>query len=180
MKHQYQSVPARRDPAPFDTLAQSLGWFSIGLGLAETLMPGTMSSATGTKSGKSVIRAYGLREIANGIGILSAKDPVPWMWARVAGDALDITTLASRSGGGRAGVALAAVAGITALDIICAQNLRTEQQRPRQPLRDYSMRSGLPRPPEEMRGAALRNATRRETTSREPALVDATPALSAR
>jgi len=175
MNELYHSVPVRRDPAPADTLAQTLGWFSIGLGLMETLMPGALLRATGTKSSKSMIRAYGVREIANGIGILSAKDPTPWIWARVAGDALDITTMASRSGGAGAAVAAAAVAGVTALDIICAQNLSTEQQRPRQPLRDYSMRSGFMRPPEQMRGAALRGAT-----SREPALVDATPALSAR
>ena len=175
MNDLYHSAPARRDPPPADTLAQTLGWFSIGLGLMEALMPGALLRTTGTKSSKSMIRAYGVREIANGIGILSAKDPTPWIWARVAGDALDITTMASRSGGGGAGAALAAVAGVTALDIICAQNFRTEQQRPREPRRDYSNRSGLPRPPEQMRGAALRGAA-----SREPALLDATPALSVR
>src|SRR3982751_4653374 len=123
------SFPARRDPAPADTLAQTLGWFSIGLGLAEALMPGTLLRATGTKSSKSMMRAYGVREIANGIGILAAKDPTPWIWARVAGDVLDITAMASRSGGAGAAVAAVAVVGVTALDIICAQNLRTEQQR---------------------------------------------------
>ena len=43
-------------------------------------------------------RAYGVREIAAGMGILGSRngDRAPWVWSRVAGDALD---LASLSGG---------------------------------------------------------------------------------
>ena len=44
-----------------------------------------LGNAAGT-----VARAYGLREIGTGIGILASKDPSPWLWGRVAGDALDV------------------------------------------------------------------------------------------
>jgi hypothetical protein len=58
-----------------------------------------------------------------------------------------------------AGCALAAanVAGITALDVYCARRTARDQQRRRRrqrPVPDYSSRSGFPRSPHEMRGAA--------------------------
>jgi hypothetical protein len=51
-------------------------------------------------------------------------------------------------------LALAAVAGATAVDVYCAQALSRESPIPLPPMRDYSDRSGLPRPPQAMRGAA--------------------------
>jgi hypothetical protein len=155
--HRYHS----RSTNPHDALARGLGWFSIGLGLMEVLAPHRLTRALGMRGQEQVIRAYGWREIATGIGILAAKDPTPWIWGRVGGDALDIATLA----GGfhehnrrkeNVGLAMAAVAGVTALDVYCATALSSDGQRqPRhRPMRDYSNRSGLPRPPEEMRGAA--------------------------
>lgn len=42
-----------------------------------------------------LIRAYGVREIAKGVGILTSPNPTPWLWGRVAGDALDLATLAA-------------------------------------------------------------------------------------
>jgi hypothetical protein len=42
----------------------------------------------------ALIRAYGVREIATGAAILYQRDPTPWIWGRVAGDALDLATLA--------------------------------------------------------------------------------------
>lgn len=51
-------------------------------------------------------------------------------------------------------LALAAVAGVTALDMYCATTLSGEDTVPRPPLRDYSGRRGMPRPPAQMRGAA--------------------------
>jgi hypothetical protein len=107
---------------------------------------------------EGLFQAYGLREIATGIGVLSADDPAPWLWGRVGGDALDLATLAigldeDNPKRGNVGLAIGAVAGVTVLDVLCAQMLRAED-RPALPMRDYSRRSGLPRPPEQMRGAA--------------------------
>ena len=74
-------------------LARALGWFSIGLGSAETLMPQRIANALGMPRHAGLIRAFGLRELGTGIGLLSRPRKAPWLWARVAGDALDIAVL---------------------------------------------------------------------------------------
>ncbi len=141
-----------------DSMARGLGWFSIALGLAELAMPRTLTRSLGMQGRERLMSAYGLREVATGIGILSARDPTPWVWGRVAGDALDLGTLATALDGGNprrdnVGFAFAAVLGVTALDVICATALGMGQRR-RGPVRDYSDRRGMPRPPAQMRGAA--------------------------
>ena len=68
-------------------LARGLGWFSIGLGVAELVAPGQLARFLGMEERTELIRAYGAREIMTGIGILSQEDPTPWIWGRVAGDA---------------------------------------------------------------------------------------------
>ena len=140
-----------------DRLARGLGWFSIALGAAEVLAPGTLGRALGMKDKEGLLRTYGLREIATGVAILSATDPAPWIWARVGGDALDIATLtqsfdADNPKKGNVGIALAAVAGVTALDVICGRRLGDRAVAGMIP--DYSDRSGFARNPEDMRGAA--------------------------
>lgn len=140
------------------TMARSLGWFSIALGMAELAMPRTLTRTLGMRGSEGLMSAYGLREVATGIGILASRDPTPWIWGRVAGDVLDLGTLATALDGGNprrenAGLAFATVLGVTALDVICATSLSAKRRR-RVPVRDYSGRSGLPRPPAEMRGAA--------------------------
>jgi uncharacterized membrane protein len=73
----------------------------------------------------ALMRFCGMREMAAGIGILSQPYPAGWVWGRVGGDAMDITLLAlalrnDRNRRGRVAGALAFVAGITALDVVCA------------------------------------------------------------
>ena len=51
------------------SMARGLGWFSIGLGLAEVLAPRVLTRGLGMEN-EQLVRAYGLREIATGIGIL--------------------------------------------------------------------------------------------------------------
>lgn len=153
--------------SPYDgrsahALAQGLGWFSIGLGLAELLAPRDVARFLGMEEHSELIRAYGAREMVAGVGILAQDDPTPWLWGRVAGDVLDLGTLAmglrqSNPQRGNVGLAIAAVAGVTALDVLCAQTLRAsaEDRRGRhRRVRDYSARRGMPRPPAAMRGAA--------------------------
>src|SRR5205085_6171972 len=57
--------------APGLGAARGLGWFSIGLGLAELVAPRTMAELTGVRS-PGLLQLYGLREIACGVGILSS------------------------------------------------------------------------------------------------------------
>lgn len=139
-------------------LARGLGWFSIGLGVAEMLAPTTLAEQLGMQGKEPLLRFYGARELAAGIGILASSNPALWVWGRVAGDALDLATLAAgldneNPNKGNVAVALAAVAGVTALDAICAKALSgTASAGPS--VRDYSDRRGMPKPPEAMRGAA--------------------------
>lgn len=141
------------------TLARGLGWFSIGLGVLELVAPHSLARALGMEERAELIRAYGMREVATGLGILSQRDPTPWVWGRVGGDLLDLATLATGLDGanrhrGKVGLALAAVAGVTVLDVICAQSLASERAWARRPVRDYSDLRGMPAPPAAMRGAA--------------------------
>jgi len=112
-------------------LATALGWFSIGLGLAQLTAPGGVASLVGAGDGgdnRRLMRGLGMREIASGIGILTKPQPAEWMWARVAGDVMDLALLGAtlRSGDARRGrtvAATAAVLGVAALDYYAAQRL---------------------------------------------------------
>lgn len=143
-----------------DRVARGLGWFSIGLGLAELIAPGKLSRALGLEGRERLLQAYGGREIGAGIWALS-DTPAPAIWGRVAGDIVDLATLAAGLRDGdeeqrrNAWIALAAVAGITAVDILTAASLTAEQSERRgETGRDYSDRSGFPRGAESARGAA--------------------------
>jgi uncharacterized membrane protein len=112
-----------------EQLAHGLGWFSIGLGLAEVLAPRGVAKIAGVRGNTGLIRLFGLREIASGIAIfMQGKRPAAALWSRVAGDALDLAALAAAfaspdSSKGRVAFATANVLGVTALDLICAQQL---------------------------------------------------------
>jgi uncharacterized membrane protein len=112
-----------------EQLARGLGWFSIGLGLAEVLAPGGIAKIAGARKGnRTLVRLLGLREIAHGIAILSHRRPVAAVWSRVAGDALDLGVLAgvyASPGSNKALMtfATANVLTVTALDVITAQLL---------------------------------------------------------
>jgi hypothetical protein len=130
------------------TLARQLGWFSIALGTVELVATRRLTRALGMPGQERLVQAYGVREILTGIGILTSKNPAPWMWGRVAGDALDLGTMAMEYGGNpkrrNLAIAIANVAAVTALDVMCAQQLSATKQRQHLPARDYSDRSGLP------------------------------------
>jgi hypothetical protein len=132
-----------------DPLARGLGWFSLALGAMELLAPKALSRALGMEQHAGLIQAYGAREVATGIAILGADDPMPYVWGRVAGDALDLATLApalDEENPQRHNVmlAVAAVAGVTLLDIVCASAL-SSRAKDALPVRDYSGRSGFPK-----------------------------------
>jgi uncharacterized membrane protein len=112
-------------------LVPYLGWFSIGLGLAQVAKPREFSrlvGATGDNDSRSLIRLVGVREIAAGIGILATSRSAPWVWARVAGDAMDLALLGTNLSAepprrNRAVLSTAAVTGIAALDLYTGQHL---------------------------------------------------------
>ena len=139
-------------------LARALGWFSIGLGLAELLAPRLVARAAGLEGRERMLQLYGAREIATGLGILLAPNPRPWVASRVAGDALDIATLVD-AGSTKSMVALAAVGGVTAVDVYAAASLHTKPR----PFFDYGTRTGFKRPASEMRGAAAGKVREKRT-----------------
>ena len=104
-------------------LVTALGWFSIGLGVAQLLAPRSMARAIGAPERANLMRGIGAREVAAGVGILSRREPSGWLWARVAGDAMDLALLgaAARSRSSqrsRLAVVAAAVAGVALLDVL--------------------------------------------------------------
>ena len=106
-------------------IAQGLAWFGIGLGALEILAPHEVASATGLKGRAGTIRLFGFREVASGIIILAARNPIAWLWTRVVGDVLDAALLSSamrpsNPGNLRALAATAAVAPVVVLDAIYA------------------------------------------------------------
>ena len=142
-----------------DELARGLGWFSIGLGLLELAAAPALCRALGLAGRETLVRSYGVRELATGIAILGSHDPTPWILGRIGGDALDLATLATGFAGDRRQrsnrvAATAAVAGVTVLDVICAQGLIAQKRLARPGIVEPGDRSGFPRPAAAMRGAA--------------------------
>ena len=109
-------------------MATYLGWFSVGLGVAQVLAPREVARFIGVGERTAVMRACGIREIATGVGILAQPKESGWLWARAAGDVIDLALLsnamrdddADRS---RVAAAIAAVVGVGAADVIAGQQL---------------------------------------------------------
>ena len=109
-------------------LAKTLGWFSVGLGVAEIAMPRRVGTLIGSKNSENLLRSMGAREIANGLAILKQPHTSRWLWARLGGDAVDLVLIGNALRSQRARkrhlLAVAAVlGGVTALDVICSQRL---------------------------------------------------------
>lgn len=112
-----------------ERLAYGLGLAGIALGVAELLVPRRLARAAGLPTRHHrVIRMMGVREIASGLGIMMLPGPTAAVWSRVAGDVVDLACLGAAftsRGADRARLAktLAAIAGATALDLVCAQQM---------------------------------------------------------
>ena len=123
-------MPARsdrhaRDVGEGDWIATAMGLFSVGLGLSQVLAPGRMARCIGLRDehqNRSMMRWIGFRELACGIGIFARRKPAGFMWARTAGDVMDLALLGAALGSrgtekDRVLAATAAVAAVTALDL---------------------------------------------------------------
>lgn len=114
-----------------DGMANFLGWFSIGLGMAQVVAPDIVNRVIGVDErnrNNGMMRAMGVREIGNGVAILANPRPEKAVWSRVAGDVLDLAMLgrimADRENDrGRTIGATLAVLGVTALDYYTAKQL---------------------------------------------------------
>lgn len=117
----FEDVLLRRD----SRVIGGLGWFSIGLGLAELLAPGPLARMIGVQERPGLFRLLGLRELVSGAAIFLRQRPATALWSRVAGDAIDLSLLVAalgdpRNDRRRIEAALAAVGGVAALDLACA------------------------------------------------------------
>jgi hypothetical protein len=180
-KHPLSMALPKTPIGPMRAPARALGWFSIGLGLAELAMPRRLARVAGMPNVPALTRFYGLREIGTGIGILSSRDPSPWLWGRVAGDALDVATVgAGLVTAGRPLRTLTSIAmllGIAYVDMKVAEAAPPEKKLRKHSGRDYSMRSGFPRPASEMRGIAQKPSRRLAGETQQAAgATDASPA----
>jgi uncharacterized membrane protein len=135
--------PRRTTTAPYQRLADSdrgtggeslanfLGLFSLGLGLAQVAAPGALSKVVGVEDDdqhRLLMRLMGLREISHGLAILSNQQPKKAVWSRVAGDTLDLAMLGlamtnSNNKRNRTLFAAMNVLAVTALDVMAAKTL---------------------------------------------------------
>jgi hypothetical protein len=109
-------------------LARGLGWLSLALGAAKLAAPDTLARRLGMRRQRNTIRASGMRELVTGIGALSTRRPAPWIWSRFIGGAIEAGALlrALRRSRRRrnVGIAVGAVAGLAALDMMLCSRKR--------------------------------------------------------
>jgi len=121
-------------------LSYGLGWFSIGLGLAEVLAPRKLAEMIGAPDKAAALPVLGMREIASGVGILTNPTHPAGPSSRVLGDMMDFAFLGGAMASPNASPArilgaAAAVAGVTALDMLASDLLgrRYDQKDVRHP-----------------------------------------------
>jgi len=108
-----------------NTVGRTLSLLSLGLGLAQVAAPRDFArwiGAPDSEENENLVRLVGIRELVSGFGLLAQPDNALWRWMRVGGDIMDIALLAGalsspRAEKDRLAAALAAVLGVTALDL---------------------------------------------------------------
>jgi uncharacterized membrane protein len=152
-------VGAEQRKASGEMLARGLGWFSLGLGVAQAVAPRQVCRLVGVDEeppAAALMRVVGARELVGGAGILAKPRPGGFLFARVIGDVMDMALLvaAIRSGrttGARAVGAAGAVGAVTGLDVWAA-SLVSRASDPSTHRRAIRARSAITvnRPPEEV------------------------------
>jgi hypothetical protein len=114
-------------------VARGLGWLSIGLGLTELTFAEGICRLLGVRGRAGLVRALGAREIVTGMGLLSQPERRPWLWGRVAGDAMDLSLLGTLRDKPAATVwriaSTMAVLGVTVVDVLAASGVRLRIRR---------------------------------------------------
>jgi uncharacterized membrane protein len=113
----------------FSKAGKALGWVSLGLGLAELIVPKRIQKLTGVRGHYSgLIRLMGVREMAHALFILFQTRPYQGLWSRVAGDAVDLACLGAAMASpstkkNRVTAVTASVLGLAALDLLSVTQL---------------------------------------------------------
>jgi uncharacterized membrane protein len=114
-----------------ERIARGLGWFSVGLGVAEIAAPRAVARMIGVRDDdrhRNAVVALGVRELVSGVGILTRPRSAGWLWSRVGGDVVDLALLGSAfrsddSQRARVAMAAAAVVGVSLLDVVTGREL---------------------------------------------------------
>jgi len=130
-RRRFSDQPGDTESNATQRRARGLGWFSIGLGLAQIGAPRAVARLIGISDDdetRNTMFAVGLREITSGIGILSSPRASGWLWSRVGGDLMDLALLGKamsddENDRNRVAAATAAVAGVTVVDFLTGQQL---------------------------------------------------------
>lgn len=145
-----------------ERLPWTLGWVSLGIGLTELTFPKGLCRVLGvSKRHAGLMRVLGLREIASGLGLLLQPHRREWVWARVAGDALDLSLLGLSfrlplANRGWLGAITTAVAGVTLVDLYAAvETWRAPRLRSRTVTPSFGMDLASGGPAESWRGSGL-------------------------
>src|SRR4051812_26452847 len=131
-----------------DRVGRMLGWASFGLGTIELFAPKVLTRWLGIQGREGLVRAYGVREFGAGVMCLSTNNDVG-AFSRVAGDVLDLATLATARRDDNpkkrnVEIAMATVAAITVADAAAGWAIRNLHKR-KGPVRDFRDRSGFPK-----------------------------------
>ena len=114
----------------YKKLSRGLGVFSLALAATEVFGAKRITRALDAEGHEGLVRGFGAREAAAGVAILTAPAAATNIWARVAGDLLDLGTLglAARNSPRNKAVwgAIAFVVGATVLDALVAVGLDNE------------------------------------------------------
>lgn len=130
-----------------ERLASGLGWFSVGLGVAQLAAPGWISRLVGvrhTDDSRTLQRIVGVREVMAGVGIFTDPNTERWLWARVAGDLMDLMLLgmtftSKTANTSRVAMATVSVLGVTAVDAYAAIELSRQGSLAGRPSRKNTM-----------------------------------------
>jgi uncharacterized membrane protein len=119
---------SRRTPARRGDPSVGLGLAGVALGLVKLLAPRALSRLAGVGDvavAPPLVRALGAREVVVGVGLIATRRPAPWLWARVAGDVVELALLGAalrrpRANRRRLAGALGVLGGVAALDAALA------------------------------------------------------------
>lgn len=135
-------------------LSRRLGWWSVGLGLTELALSERFCEWLGFRGRIDWVRAHGVREVLKGVGLLTQRDPRPWLWGRLAGDVFDLSVLGATLRrpevplAWRMAVGLTAV-GLTLMDALTVRGLGMQRRS------DVIGMALSPEPRESWRGSSL-------------------------
>lgn len=108
------------------TIARGLGYLSLGLGLSQLLAPRQFAQTIGVRDRSdttTLVRLVGVRELLAAAGLLTSRNPAPWVWLRVGGDLMDLALLGRAASAhdneqDRVSGALAGTVAVTAVDVL--------------------------------------------------------------